>query len=266
MDDAEREGIRKLGELLLTVPPMHERFFALRELGPAAGSRSMTDLGVPLGAEVRAGAVTATNSSLDHLMSWAMLCLEAGQLPAFAHFTLLRSSVEAASTARWLVDRRVEPRVRVARGVGALLSDLGERNKLERVPRPADAPPLPPAPPESRTAAQRIMMVEESAAAAGICPLPLRHTDLVSRFGLGEFAYRMLCAFAHGGQAIPFAASNKDEPDERDAGGLRAVRMTGDIDVTVRVTEASIALTRQAVREVFEYHGHAFEPTPGAGG
>lgn len=256
-DDEEREQIAKLGRLLLKVSPLHQRFFALRELGPAPGSRAMSDVKLPLGAEVRAGAITAVNSSLDHLVSWATLVLEAGQLPAFAHFTLLRSTVEAASTARWLVEE-VDERVRVARGIGNLLADLRERNKLERVPRPPDAPPLPPPEPGSMTAAQRIADVEEKAAAAGLCPLWIGHTEAVARYGLGEFAYRLLCAFAHGGQAIPFAASHKDKPDERDAGGLRVVRMTGDIGVGLRITEASVALARLAAREVFAYHGHNF--------
>ena len=256
-DAEERVEVAKLGNLLLTVPPIHERFFALRDLGPAPGSRAMADLALPLGSEVRAGAITAVNSSLDHLVTWAALLLDGGKLPAFAHFTLLRSTVEAASTARWLVED-VDERVRVARGIGNLLADLRERNRLERVPRPADVPPLPPPETGAMTAAQRIAKVEETAAAAGLCPLAIGHTDAVARYGLGEFAYRLLCAFAHGGQAVPFAASRKDQPDDRDAGGLRAVRMTGDVGIALRITEASVALARLAAREVFAYHGHDF--------
>lgn len=265
MDDPER-----LGELLLTVPPLHERLLQLGDLGPAPGSNALTDLevGQPaelvLGELVRSGALTSVGNAIDHLVSWAGLCVRGKLLPTFAHFTLLRSTVEAASTARWLVDPTVDRRVRVARGIGHQLADLGERNKLERIARPSAAPVLPPSPPDARTADQRIKALDEAAAAAGLCPLRIGHTDVVARYGLGEFAYRMLCAFAHGGQAIPFAASSRGEPADPDVGGLRSVRLTGDVAGAIQMTDAAIALAHLTLVEVFAYHGHAFAlPPPG---
>jgi hypothetical protein len=257
VDDQQR-----LGDLLLTVPPLHERLQELGRLGLAPGSTALTDLAVPLAELVRSDAVTTITSAVDHLVAWAGLYLRGGLLPTFAHFTLLRSAVETASITRWLVDPTADRRVRVARGIGYTLTDLGERGKLERVPRPAGAPPPLEPPHEFRYAAERIAVLEDAAAMAGLCPLRIGHTDVVARYGLGEFAYRMLCAFAHGGQAVPLAVSSREGPSEADAGGLRTVRLTGDVGRAMQMSDATIGLVHRALGEVFAYHGHAFDPTP----
>lgn len=218
-----------------------------------------------MGELVRSEAVTTIGSALDHLVAWAGLYVRGGLLPTFAHYTLLRSAVETGSTSRWLVDASVDRRARVARGIGHQLADLSERSKLERIPRPADAAPLPEPPPDFRYAAQRIEALEDAAAAAGLRPVRIGHTAVVARYGLGEFAYRVLCAFAHGGQAVPLAVSSRERPGEADAGGLRTVRLTGDVERAIRMTDATIGLAHLALREVFAYHGHAFDPTPAGG-
>lgn len=164
--------------------------------------------------------------------------------------------------ARWLVDPQVAPRVRVARGIGYMLGDLGERNKLERMPRSPSWPPLPDPGPTYRTAAVRFAELEDAAAAAGLCPLRIGHTDVVARFGLGEGMYRILCAFAHGGQAVTFAVSDAGDPGELEV-GLRNVSLEANVGRLVEVTGAAVHLTHRTLIEVFAYHGHAFETTPG---
>jgi hypothetical protein len=218
----------------------------------------MADSSEPLGELIRASAVVAMTNSLDHLLAWATLYLRGKLAPTFAHMTLLRGAVEGASTARWLVEPAVARRVRIAGGTGAELVDLAEVNKIQRLPRRTAAPPRT----SGRPAAARIRELEDAAAATGICPLRIGHTDAVARYGAGEFSYRLLCAFAHGGTAIPLAMSLLDVSKTDDADTLRSGLMEADDQVALDMTEIVMRTVLTALREVYAYHGRAFDDTP----
>jgi hypothetical protein len=203
-------------------------------------------------------------NALDHLLAWAGVFIRGQLQPVYAHYTLVRSAIESTATARWLVDPKVDPRVRVARGIGYTITDLVERKRIEQIPWPESAPPRPARSATWRPAVERIANLEERAAVAGLCPLKISHTDVVARFGPGEFVYRVLSAFAHGGLAIPFAASEGGEPSEPDAGGLYTVRTTSKYKLTIDLTDAAVTWARAALVEVFAYHGHDATPPTAA--
>jgi len=257
---------QRLGDVLIQAPAIHDRLLDLGELGPKPGSNALTDLQASRGELVRSGAIASINSSIDHVVSWAGLFIRAGMLPSFAHYTLLRSAAEGASSARWLVDPTVDRNERVARGMGHQLADLIERRKLEQIAIPTGTAESLIRATEGRLADERIEELRRDAGAAGLTPVHITRTDLVARFGVGEFAYRILCAFAHAGLAIPFAASTRTEPREPDAGGLRAVTLTGDIEGAILMSGSVVSLVWHALGEVYAYQGYPIDPTPPAAG
>jgi hypothetical protein len=248
----------RLDELLQPVPDIHARLLWLGGAGPAPGCAALGDAGEPLGSLVRSAAVTASTNGVDHLVAWAGLRLRGRLAPAFAHYTLLRATFEGVCTSRWLADAKVEPRVRIARAIGAQLADLAERRKIEQMARPAGAAPLERGP-DYRPASERIARLEEAAAVAGLCPVRISHTDVVDRFGPGEASYRILSAFAHGGQAVPLAASRSTINADQDADGLTGVRLEADPAATIRMSEIAVHTATVAVRELFSYHGRSWD-------
>lgn len=235
----------------------------LGQSGPTPSSAAIADSAELHGELVRSLAVTAANNGIDHLLAWAGLRLRGRLGPSFAHYTLLRSALEGVCRSRWLADAKVDRRVRIARAIGAQLADLTERRKIEQLPRPADAPPLPPRGPNYRTAAVRIANLEESAAAAGLCPLRITTTDLLERFGPGEASYRIQSAFAHGWQSVTFAASQVTVNEEPDLDGLLGSRIEANVDATVQMTEVTVHTAAVALRELFTYHGRSANDAPG---
>ena len=261
-DDNEDSIHRRLGEALRPTLALHEQLAALRDVALPPDSPAMVDSNaVPFGQLVRSHAMTAATNGVDHLVAWGALYIQGRWAPTFAHMTLLRGSLEGCSTARWLVDPAVDSRVRIARGVGAQLADLAERAKIENLPRKT-----PPAPrqPNFRPASERIHRLEEAAAAAGICPLRIGHTDVVARFGPGEASYRLVCSYAHAGMALTMATSDLEVADENDPDGLRVARLTANPQLSLDMTELAIANASRAVREIYAYVGHRLDqPTPG---
>jgi hypothetical protein len=264
------DPIATLANALDQVEPLHARLVALAQEGPTAGSSALTDQAVDqLGELVRAHAVVALTNGLDHLYAWARL-FRAGDapsdappdpnrlyvlLPTFAHMTLLRSTVEGTATARWLVEASVDPRVRIARGIGAQLDDLRERGKIEALPKPPGAPASA-AGSTFRPASVRIQNLENRAAAAGLCPLRIGRTDVAARFGPGEGLYRMLCAFAHGGMAIPLSSS-QGQAGDADVGGLRPIRVEANADHAADMTYLAVRGAQRSLSEVLAYHGRS---------
>ena len=93
-------------------------------------------------------AATYLRAALDHVRTWRIL-LRAGEVPSYAHFSLLRTAHESALIALWLLEPGASADARRARGVAAQLADYEERRKLEEdMAVTAATPP-------AQTAAQR---------------------------------------------------------------------------------------------------------------
>lgn len=75
-------------------------------------------------------AATALRAALDHLHVWRTL-LKGGEMPAYAHLSLIRTAHEAALFAYWLLDPAIDAHARLCRGVAAQAADYEERRKFE---------------------------------------------------------------------------------------------------------------------------------------
>src|SRR5436309_10448442 len=80
---------------------------------PATGSPASNEIDDQAAAYAYDQATTALRTALDHLRAWRTL-FNAGEVPAHAHLSLLRSAHEAALFAFWLFDPSIDARTRMA--------------------------------------------------------------------------------------------------------------------------------------------------------
>lgn len=244
----------RLYRVLDIAPAVHRAYMELRDVTPAPESPFLEDRESPLGDYVLQGAFAGLASGLDHLMAWSGM-FRAGVLhPTHAHFTMLRSTVEGLAQARWIIDPNVESRVRLGRGVGSALDDLRERRIIEDllqrpVPDPATG---------GKLASERIVDLEAKAATAGVQVERIKHTEAARRYGLGEVEYRLLCAFAHGGQAIPLTTS-LGEVTHIEAAGMESKRMEANLEHSAGMTHKAADVALATVSEMYIYYGHRLE-------
>jgi hypothetical protein len=66
-------------------------------------------------------AATYLRAAIDHVHTWLTL-LRAGEVPSYAHFSLLRTAHESALIALWLLEPGLSSDDRCARGVAAQLT------------------------------------------------------------------------------------------------------------------------------------------------
>src|SRR5205809_6087546 len=89
--------------------------FDVAMLTPAAeGSAAAADQADRLRAYAYDQAATAMSAALDHLYAWRNL-LRAGEMPTYAHLTLLRTAHESALLGYWLTEPGVDSDLRLAR-------------------------------------------------------------------------------------------------------------------------------------------------------
>jgi hypothetical protein len=111
-------------------------------------SPARTERGDKLGAMAYDLAATYLRAALDHMRAWRAM-VHAGEVPIYAHFSLLRTAHESALIALWLLEPNLSAHERRARGVAAQLADYEERRKLEEDLAVTAVPP------PAQTAAQR---------------------------------------------------------------------------------------------------------------
>jgi hypothetical protein len=187
------------------------------------------------------------------MLAWRNLYVRGRVVPTFAHMTLLRSVIEGASTTRWLVQASATSSTRVARGIGAALADLEERGKVERLAAPETLSRGR----RGKSAADRITDMRASAAAAGQSIETRGHTWLAEHHGPGAATYRVLCAFAHGGQAITLAASDATKRDAVDSDDLRAVLLEPNREGTMLMSRTAVAHAQAALVALYLYYGRS---------
>jgi hypothetical protein len=101
-----------------------------------------------LGAMAYDLAATYLRAALDHMRAWRTL-LHAGEVPTYAHFSLLRTAHESALIALWLLEPGLLADERRARGIAAQFADYEEKRKLQEDMAVTAVPP------PAQTAAQR---------------------------------------------------------------------------------------------------------------
>lgn len=141
-------------------------------------------------------------ASCDNMVG--LVSLRKGAIPtAFAHFSLLRATVDGASLTRWLFDPKADGRVRAQRTYRAILEDLNEMQKAE------DADPDAPAVGTQSVAELRAEIDAQALAFDNLQPTPRdksKYSVLAARYAgilrdvdtSGKWLYAVLSAAAHG--------------------------------------------------------------------
>jgi len=198
MSVAGDDPIARVRLLLREVPQLDTRVHAATRQPPAEGSPAAADQdrfdGIGSYPWVFAGQVLGV--AMDHAEAWVRL-FESHGLPQYAHLTLLRATLEAAVTVRWLISA-VTPEGRVAAAVSMLEEDLVDWDRLvDSFPGSAD-------PDDTAVHAKVLGEIRAQVAVAGFqTKRPPSTSDRVRDFGVHpgpktDWIFRILSAPAHG--------------------------------------------------------------------
>src|SRR5439155_24421457 len=116
----DADSASELHRAVARVDEIHARAYR-RFNAPEPGSRAAADATIPHARWVITYAGLAVGSAADHILAWKLVA-DGGLIPIYAPMTLLRGALEAAVTARWLVDLRPTAEERVGRGIAAQLA------------------------------------------------------------------------------------------------------------------------------------------------
>jgi hypothetical protein len=246
MDAAIAADLRRA---LAGVDDLRRRYdVAAHRLAEPQGRASADHACHPDGRFVSIFASQALSSALDHLAAWRKL-VDAGYIPIHAHMTLLRAALEGSVLCRWLVEAKVHPETRVARGFAARRDDQDERSKFE-TSREGGARA------SQRTsgmsAVQRLELLDDREAvdareAAGIRSVGFPDTtSLMMKFGL-ERLFRLLSAAAHAGKEWGLAASKLERSDAAMPPGVSAGVVSAEDEVVLALTRLTINAVIRAV-------------------
>lgn len=226
----------------------------------AAGSAASGDIGDRLRAYAHDQAATALRAALDHLRSWRTL-LVAGEMPAYAHLSLLRTGHEAALLAYWLVEPTIDAVTRLARGVAAQAADYEERRKFE------EAIGLTVAVPPGKLAADRLSDLMTAARSLGLVRLNRKGDEIlavgvpatVELFDLYEpvrpgakaqFLYRLYSGYAHAKQWALTQGAQQQAPF--DSSGRTLALTQGSDLVAVAATQRAVNAAKRALTALEE--------------
>ena len=256
MPNQDTETFREIRQLLDRVLPLASSTRALAGEGePQAGSAAAAVAGVESCRLAWEHACTCCAVAADHLFTWGKAHVEGGTQPWYAHLTLLRTALETAVIARWLLDGEISPEERLARAIGVQLHDQRERDKWERS-FPPDVRP--------RRHAGRAWSgagrVEIWTRLKSRWHLPNREiivTDLCDEYAetageiRGSSLYRQLGAASHGRTwaALPMSKIEGSRPRTR---GL-SVEVTADDTLAVFATRVALVTAEFAVAELASY-------------
>lgn len=202
--------------------------------------------------QVAHGAWSALAYAVDHLHAVKTLVADARVLHTHAPFTLLRSAIENAATAVWLLapgprTKRVSRRLKLAHHEAW---ESGNVHKLMSAETLAG----------KRTAEERMTEIRGLATSLGISP-----SDVAGRFGyesvvrqageatgLGEdlaaLLWRLCSGFAHGKYWASLSFLERQEVPRAGEAGVLDVRLTTDIDRILTVTQVPFLFTDRALQ------------------
>ena len=251
MNDLPRQdptATQALVAALGRVPGIREREQALLHDGPLPDSAADRTRQLPSGRYPEIIACQFLVVAGDNLLTWHAV-LHAELQPVYGHLSLVRTAIECAVSARWLLDPALAAAARIARGLAAQRDDYEERMKLE-----ATVPNRSKVEPRGKSAAQRLEDLERERLANGIANSSTNVIEAARGYLVGsrngEGAYRLLSAFAHGKQWSLIASEMVVllglNPPPRGQVGQVAARD----DVSVGMTQIAIRTYEAAVDDL----------------
>jgi hypothetical protein len=210
-----------------------------------------------LGAMAYDLAATYLSAALDHMRAWRTL-LHAGEVPTYAHFSLLRTAHESALIALWLLGPGLLADERRARGLAAQMADYEEKRKLQ-----VDMAVMT-VPPPAQTAAQRQAHLLKLAKQQGLTqpnkkgkdvlliPMP-NAMELFTQFepmrkdskARGSYLYRFYSGYAHAKQWALTLGAQRMAPF--DATGRTLALVSSNDEAMVAATHRAINAIERAV-------------------
>lgn len=252
------------------VPALRQRFHDLvttTSIDPDSGAG--IDQRDPLGHHAWNGALQALGAADDVIETWRQAYL-ADIRPATGHVVLLRTVLETATLARWLVDLSISSSERVRRGILAHLADCDEQARFEAVFDRTKITVTPPA----KWGKERLEELLAECRRRNIDVTnrngePLRPDSATERckryvhapaFG-GEAAYRVSSAFAHGHQwTLPFLTRelHPEMPTPTDA---VITKVSFDPGVMAVATYWGVMTLAEALNDLVRYIQPAVAPS-----
>lgn len=202
-------------------------------------------------------AATYLRAALDHMRAWRTL-LHAGEVPTYAHFSLLRTAHESALIALWLLEPGLLADERRARGIAAQFADYEEKRKLQEDMAVTAVPP------PAQTAAQRQAHLLRLAKQHGLTQ-PNRQgkdvlvismpsaVELFTEFepmrkdskGKGSYLYRFYSGYAHAKQWALTLGAQRMAPF--DATGRTLALVSSNDEATVAATHRTMNAIERAL-------------------
>lgn len=259
----EPETTAQLVELLDAVPSLYDRINAQARLAPDPGSAARSDRVNTADwtySDTSILAATFLVAAADHLAAWRALVVAKYQ-PAFSHMSLIRTAMETASSAYWLVEPGVDSSERRIRMFAAQYATLDERRKFEA------ATGLVPDPP-GKAASVRQRELIGIAEATGLTTTNSKGRTVLARpmpgaielFDLYEsvregakpsWLYRFLSGYAHGYQ---WAMVSNASGSGRELGpNIRVAMLSAHDSTAVQVTAYGVRAVRRAVDAYVAY-------------
>lgn len=224
-------------------------------LTPAAtGSAASVETADRIRAYAYDQATTALRAALDHLRAWRTL-LAAGEMPAYAHLSLLRTAHEAALFAYWLVDPSIGPDARMGRGVAVQAADYEERRKFEEAAgRTAADPPGKLAVDrlsDLMAAARGLNLVRQNRNGVDILAVAVPPTvELFDRYepvrpgpAKAQYLYRLYSGYAHAKQWATMLGAAQQAPFDP-SGRTLALTQGNDLVAVAATQRATLAVSR----------------------
>jgi hypothetical protein len=256
MSQSNREPIPPdLVAALLAIEPLLPRLQVASVI--RIGSQARSDARARVGRNALELAVAALAGGVEHLEVWRVLALRAGHLPPFSYMTLLRASMEGVVLARWLLEPRISPDERRARGLGAQWADYAERRKFERQRGMGK-------PRRGKRAAERMQDIENQAKRLGLTiRRPPDRTRLFELYALpsaerredsfGAELYRVWSGAPHGRQWTMPMTARHEVVGGQPAGMRPLARLTIDTNTAAASTQIAVGATIVALMELEAY-------------